>query len=266
MSVIGSIDELDDTMVVIPYGGQSPIPFKEDFRITENAMKVGEVIPHLPNVSLMTAGDLSSHEIDVIRRDTDQILADAGRHIAENPLSAAEQNQMHQVVTRVENVERRLWNFKPRQSYSAALAHAIEQYAHVFEESTRQRDQKIHELKASLPKDSDNLSNSILGKRWWDVALQFAKGGTYIARSFVQETSGLNGFLKAAGEGGVLDGTRSFIDSGYDASQTIIQGNKSIKETTWNGLINANNSPDQALTSLQQLIDRITQIEERLGI
>lgn len=264
MTVIGSIEDLDDSMVVIPYGGQSPIPFKEDFRITENAMKVGEVIPRLSTVKQL--GNLSSHEIDVIRRDTDQVLADAGRHIANNPLSASEQNQMHNVLDRVENVERRLWNFKPRQSYSAALAHAIEQYAHVFEESTRQRDQKIHELKSTLPKDSDNLSNSILGKRWWDVALQFAKGGTYIARSFVQETSGLSGFLKAAGEGGVLDGTRSFIDSGYDASQTIIQGNKSIKETTWNGLINANNSPDQALTSLQQLIDRITQIEERLGI
>jgi len=262
--VVGCIDDLDDTMVVIPHGGLSLAPFQEDFRITENTMKVGHVIPSLSNIK--PVGNLSSRDIDVIRRDTDNVMADVGKHIAENPLSAAEQNQMHQVLDRVENIEKRLWNFKPRQSYSAALAHAIEQYAHVFEESTRQRDQKIHELKSSLPKDSDNLSNSILGKRWWDVALQFAKGGTYIARSFVQETSAISGFLKAAGEGGVLDGTRSFIDSGYDASQTILQGNKSIKETTWNGLINANNSPDQALSSLQQLIDRITQIEERLGI
>lgn len=262
--VVGCIDDLDDSMVVIPYGGLSPIPFKEDFRITENAMKAGEVIPRLANVK--QSGNLSSHDIDVIRRDTDNVLSEAARQIAQNPLSTAEQNKMHEVLDRVEKIEKRLWNFKPRQSYSAALAHAIEQYAHVFEESTRQRDQKIHELKSSLPKDSDNLSNSILGKRWWDVALQFAKGGTYIARSFVQEASGISGLLKAAGEGGVLDGTRSFIDSGYDASQTIIQGNKSIKETTWNGLINANNSPDQALSSLQQLIDRVTQIEERLGI
>lgn len=153
---------------------------------------------------------------------------------------------------------------QPRQSFSAAIAESMRDYAHVFETSTILHSQKSQELKIKLPGDSEALSNSILSQRWWDLALKFSQGGTYLARSFVPEASLANSLLKAGGEGGVISGVQSFIDSGYSASQTITQGKKTINETMLSGMMNATSTPDQIISSLLQVMNRVSEIADRL--